>query len=155
MKNSKKKKNKNYFFTKLFTALIILILPFFVGLKIVEINKSDMFSKSFLLYKEILFITLLVLLSINLIILIKNRKIKVSVKSFATVAMFLLFVVLEITGSLKLVYYNDDFKTWLITTSVGSINYKYVAANVATRPKDFPSASITYHLRSTVSFFCI
>ena len=130
MKNSKKKISKNYFFTKLFTALIILILPFFIGLKIVEINKSDMFSRSFLLYKEILFISLLILLAFNLIVLIKNRKIKVSIKSFTTVAMFLLFVVLEITGSLKLVYYNDDFKTWLITTSVGSINYKYVAANV-------------------------
>ena len=125
-----KKKQKKCIINKIFTILIILVIPFFIGLKIVEINKSDIFSQSFITYMEILFVALTISLAYNIIVLVKNKRLIPSKKTFAIVTMFLLFVIFEITGSIKLVYYNDDFKDWIIKTSIGSINYKYVATNI-------------------------
>ncbi len=132
MRNNSNKKNsrKRCLAIKISTVLIILIIPFFIGLKIVETNKPELFTSNFLATKEMVLWFLTFFLIFNVIILIKNRELKLKNSSFATVFLFLMFIVLELTGSLKLVYYNDDFKDWLIKTSVGSINYKYVATSV-------------------------
>ena len=124
------KKNKSFNLNKFFIVLIVLILPFFVGLKVVELNNAELFSKSFLIIKDILMIALIVLFAINMFILIKNKKINVNKRKLAGFAMILLFVALELTSAIKLVYYNSDFKDWIIKTSVGSINYKYVATSI-------------------------
>ena len=124
------KKNKSYRINKFLSILVILLLPFFVGLKVVEINNSKIFSSNFMLIKDIVLISLLLVLIINVIILIKNKRLKMNKRFTLSTCMFLLFTVLELTGAIKLVYYNDDFKDWLIKTSVGSINYKAVATSI-------------------------
>ena len=129
MKNKKGKK-KRYILNKIVASISILLIPFFIGLKIVEENHYEMFTDSFLITKEIVLYILIFLFVLNMLILIKNRCLKGDRKTIAIVGSFLLFIVLELAGSIKLLYYNDDFKDWVITTSIGSINYRYVATNI-------------------------
>jgi len=129
MKNNKRKK-KNYILNKIIASISILLIPFFIGLKIIEVNHSEIFTDNFLITKEIVLYALIFIFILNLIILIKNRCLRNDKKTIAIVGSFLLFVVFELTASLKLFYYNDSFKDWIINTSVGSINYKYVATNI-------------------------
>ncbi len=129
MKNKKGKK-KRYILNKIVASVSILLIPFFIGLKIVESNNSNIFAENFLVIKEVILYSLIFLFVLNMIILFKNRCLRNDRKTIAIICSFLLFIVLELTGSLKLLYYNDSFKDWLITTSIGSINYKYVATNI-------------------------
>ncbi len=129
MKNIKRNK-KNYILNKIIASISILLIPFFIGLKIIENNHSEIFSDNFLITKEIVLYLLIFIFILNLMILIKNRCLKSNKKTVAIVCFFLLFVVFELSASLKLFYYNNDFKDWVIKTSIGSINYKYVATNI-------------------------
>ena len=123
-------KNRNFKKNKFLSILVILLLPFFVGLKVVEINNTELFSNTFMLVKDILLVSLLITLTVNVIILIKNKQLRLCKRFAISTCMFLLFAIFELTGAIKLVYYNDDFKDWLIKTSVGSINYKSVATSI-------------------------
>ena len=126
----KKVKRKKYTLNKIIAIISILLIPFFVALKIVELNHNTLFSPEFLAIKEIVLYSLIGLFVINVFILIKNKCIKSDKKMVAIVALFFLSIALELAGSLKLIYYNDSFKEWVITTSIGSINYKHVATNL-------------------------
>ena len=124
------KTKKSYKLNKLLTILVILLLPFFVGLKIVELNNEKVFSEDLMLLKDVVLITLLLSLAYNVIVLVKDKQYKMNRKTIVSACFFFMFTILELTAAIKLVYYNDDFKTWLIKTSVGSINYKYVATSI-------------------------
>jgi exopolysaccharide biosynthesis protein len=127
---TKKGKKKRYILNKIIASFSILLIPFFVGIKIVEENHNDIFSSNFLIAKELILYFLIFLFIINMIVLFKNKCLKGDRKTIAIISSFLLFIVLELSASLSLLYYNNEFKDWIITTSIGSINYRYVATNI-------------------------
>ena len=129
MKN-KKRKNRKYTINKIIAIISILLIPFFVGIKIVELNHKNMFPSSFLITKEIVMYSLIIIFVYNLIVLIRNKCIKNNKRMVTIVGLFFLSIAFELTGTIGLVYYNDSFKDWLITTSAGSINYRYLAGSI-------------------------
>ena len=108
----------------------IFIIPFLVAIKVVGINNVNLVS-SYLTEKIDIIIELfaLVILLSFVYMAIKKKKV-MSMRSSVITLLFFLFVAFELTGFVNLVYYNEDFKEWLITTSISSIDYKDLATSI-------------------------
>jgi len=110
--------------------LSIFIIPFLVAIKVVGVNNDNLVSIGLLNVVDyfIIILTLVILLCL-IYIVIKKKKIMTLRNSIATI-LFFMFVAFELTGMVNLVYYNNDFKEWLIKTSISSIDYKNLALSI-------------------------
>ena len=110
--------------------LSIFIIPFLVAIKIVGMNNANLLSDYLLNSIDYIigFVTLIIFASF-LYVIIKKKKI-MSMRSSFIAILFFLFVAFELTGAVNLVYYNDNFKKWLVTTSISSIEYKDLATSI-------------------------
>ena len=123
---TKKKKNKN-FISKVLMFICLISIPFFVGLEIFIVNNGEKFNDVF---KNSVLGILVFLIFLFVVLVIANRYLKIN--SFKRIGVLLIFCAffLEIFGVARLFYYNDSFKTWLINSSFGSINYKHIASSI-------------------------
>ena len=119
-------KNKMNIFS-IILSLSIFILPFLFILLLVS-NNNPLFSNSINMLLIVLLIVFIVLFIISLIMLFKNDKLKNRkyVLKKISLAMFSIFFLLEGLGIVSIVYYNNDFKSWIINTSLKSINYQNI-----------------------------
>lgn len=130
--SSVKTGNKKFDICKFFTLLSLFAIPLFVFLEIIVINNSDKFNYLFK-FVIMFFLNFFVFLFFTgLFLMIKRKRIFNSYNIRGKAIVFFLFgaYIFEILGFVGLFYYNDDFKQWLITSSIGSINYKHVASSL-------------------------
>lgn len=123
---TKIKKHKNVI-SKFLMFICLISIPFFVGLEIFIINNVEKFNETFKM-SVLGILTFLILMFIILIIYNKYFKFN-SFKRLGFLLVFCAFL-LEIFGVSRLFYYNDSFKSWLINSSFGSINYKHIASSI-------------------------
>ena len=125
-------KNKKVSICKFFTIFFLFAIPFFIAIQVVIINNKTKINEDFKITVLSLLIILIVGLFVSLFLLIKDRRI-INVCNMQKKIGFLLILfayILEIFGVVNLIYYNNDFKNWLINSSIGSLNYKYVATTI-------------------------
>ena len=125
MSNSKNLKKKRSY--KFLTLITLFAIPFFLVFEVIIINNQDKFNDVFKYYVLGMLIFLFCLL---LFLICFNKYFRInSFKRLGILLVFLSFV-LEVFGVVKLIYYNDTFKSWLIKSSFGSINYQNVATSI-------------------------
>lgn len=115
-------------YLKIITIISLIIVPFlFVALTIVK-NNYYRFGEDFVIISYVMFYLYLFILLICVFELIYKKRLfgKNIFRSYSFL-FFALFYIFEITGIVGLVYYDNNFKEWLITSSASSVNYKYVA----------------------------
>ncbi len=115
-------------FLKVITIISLIIVPFlYIALNIVK-NNYDRFGEEFIIISYIMFYVYLFILLVGLFELIYKKRIfnKNLCRSYSLM-FFALFYIFEVLGVVGFVYYDNNFKEWLITTSASSVNYKYVA----------------------------
>lgn len=107
----------------------ILIIPFLFCLKILEKNipYTINFNHISLIINVLLSISI-----ISFIFLLYTKKFFNKNNYLKRIALILIAIALfcEEYGVINLVYHNDQFKKWLITTSVSSTKYQYVAKSI-------------------------
>ena len=115
-------------FLKIITIISLIIVPFlFVALTVVK-NNYDKFGEEFIIVSYIMFYAYLFILLVGIFELIYRKRIfKNNLCRSYSFLFFALFYVFEVSGIVGLVYYDNNFKEWLITSSASSVNYKYVA----------------------------
>lgn len=117
---------------KVIFVISLFLLPILASFFVLVMNNFEKFNS---LFKTILiiFMTLcFVFLIVSLYKLNKQKRIISKnhiFKKISFVVMFLIFV-FEIGFTVNFVYYNDDFKNWLITSSAGTINHKALAGKL-------------------------
>ena len=124
-----KKKIDTYKILFIISLFLIPILSSFFVLIINNYEKFDSFFKALIIVSIFVCLTILIV-SINK--LNKQKRIFTKThlfKKVSLVVMFLVFV-FEIGFMVKFVYYDETFKDWLITSSVGSINHKDIASMI-------------------------
>ena len=124
-------KKKIYTYKMLFVLSLFLIpiLSSFLIIVLCNYEKFNSLFKSFLILS--LFICLVVLV-MSLFNLNKQKRVftKTHVfKKIGFVCMFIVFV-FEVGFLVNFVYFDKDFKDWLITSSAGTINHKDVAEKI-------------------------
>ena len=119
-------------FTKFLTILSIFAIPFLVALEIIIANNSSKFDNNVKFIVLFLLILFVVIFLLGIVILLKNKKIFNKRKMFKKLGLFFIFTayILEITGIIGLIYYNDEFKNWFVTNSISSINHKHLATSI-------------------------
>ena len=125
-------KNKKVGIYKFFAIFCLFAIPFFVAIQIIIINNKTKVNEGFKITILSLLVILIVCLIINFIFLLRNKRIFnfCNLKKKVGFILILFAYILEIFGVVNLVYYNNDFKNWLINSSIGSLNYKYVATMI-------------------------
>ena len=125
-------KNKKVGIYKFFAIFCLFAIPFFVAIQIIIINNKTKVNEGFKITILSLLVILIVCLIINFIFLLRNKRIFnfCNLKKKVGFLLILFAYILEIFGVVNLIYYNNDFKNWLINSSIGSLNYKYVATTI-------------------------
>ena len=125
-------KNQKVSICKFFAIFCLFAIPFFVSIQIIVINNKTKVNDDFKIAILSLLVILIVCLIINCIFLLRNKRIFnfCNLQKKIGFVLVLFAYILEIFGVVNLVYYNNDFKDWLINSSIGSLNYKYVATMI-------------------------
>lgn len=115
-------------FLKIITIISLIIVPFlFVALTVVK-NNSDKFGEEFGIISYVMFFVYLFILLFGLFELIYKRRIfRNNLCRSYSFLFFALFYIFEVVGLVGFVYYDNNFKEWLITSSASSVNYKNLA----------------------------
>ena len=122
--------NRKYKTLRNILILFIFIIPLLFFIKVIGLHNENLVSDNLLYVVDILICALSVSMGIIVIILeLKNIKIMSFKSSLATI-LFFLSLSFNLGALVNFVYYNNDFKNWLVKTSIGSINYKNVATSV-------------------------
>ena len=117
---------------KFFILFSLFAIPFLIALEVIIQNNSNKFHFWFK-YSVLFFLILfLFLFFISIIHMIVKKRIfnKHNVVHKFGVLFVVISYVLEIFSVINLVYYNEDFKRWLISSSIGSIHYKHIATSI-------------------------
>lgn len=127
--NFEKTIKKKFDVFKFLTIFSLFAIPFFVVLQITIKNNSDKFNNEFKLLISALLFLFVFLFAISFFKLLKDKRVfnHYNIKRKLAVLFFALSYSTFLFGIVNLVYYNDSFKEWLITSSIGSINYKHIA----------------------------
>ena len=109
----------------------IFSMPFLIALLIFFDNSNLVSENTINIIKISSFISIIVLL-LSMIGLIKNKYFftKNNYLKRIAIILFAAFFAFEEFATVSLVYYNDEFKSWLITTSLNSTNYQSIARNI-------------------------
>ena len=125
-----KNKKNGIYFVKFLTILSMFLIPFFICLLIIimnNFNKIDNIFKFLVCFSLVLFIVLFIL---GLLTLKKNKKLFNKRKTFVNVCFLFVLYAFVVFSTVKLIYYNEEFKSFIITSSLSSINYKDVAKSI-------------------------
>ena len=124
--------NKKIDIYKILFIINLFLFPILLSFFIMIINNYEKFDS---LFKTVIILSITVSLFLLIVSLLKLNKEKRIFnrshlyKKLGFTFSFFMFV-MEIGILINLVYYNDTFKTWLIKTSIGSINHKEVAEKI-------------------------
>ncbi len=122
--------NRKYKSLKLIFLLFIFIIPLLIFIKIVGLHNENLVSDTLINAIDISIYSICAILGI-IIIILEVKKIKImSFKTSLAMILFFLSLSFNLSAIVNFVYYNNDFKSWLVRTSIGSINYKNVATSV-------------------------
>ena len=120
---------KRFDIYKILFVVNLFLLPVLASFLVVILNNYEKFDS---LFKTIILLSIIacvVILTISFNKLNKQKRIfsKIHIfKKISFASMFLVFV-FEVGFLVNFVYYNDTFKNWLITSSMGSIEHKGIA----------------------------
>ncbi len=117
---------------KFLTVFTLFLMPISISILIVMLNnyeKYDSTLKTAILLLNVAFLTTFIYSFLNMI---KQKRIINTNRIIIKFAVLLLFVayVFEIGTMIKFVYYDDNFKDWLITSSASTINHKGLATKI-------------------------
>ena len=117
---------------KFLTVFTLFLMPISISILIVMLNnyeKYDSTLKTAIVLLNVAFLTTFIYSFLNMI---KQKRIINTNRIIIKFAVLLLFVayVFEIGTMIKFVYYDDNFKDWLITSSASTINHKGLATKI-------------------------
>ena len=117
---------------KFLTVFTLFLMPISISILIVMLNnyeKYDSISKTVILLLNVAFLTTFIY---SFLKMIKQKRIINTNRLIIKFAVLVLFVtyVFEIGTMINFVYYNDNFKDWLITSSASTINHKGLATKI-------------------------
>ncbi len=123
---------KRFDYYKFFSVLTLFLMPLSLSFFIVMLNNYEKFSSSSKTIILLLNIVFLTVFTISFIKLLKQKRILNLNRVPTKIFVLLLFTayVCEIGTIVNFVYYNEDFKSWIITTSAGTINHKGLATKI-------------------------
>ena len=124
MNNSKFKRIKMLF------LLFIFIMPLLIAIKFISLSNEEIISRALI---NSINISICLDSFILAIFVIYFEKKKIKVMSFGKSLAFTLFFIalsLELGSVVQLVFYDKEFRDWLVKTSISSINYKNVATSL-------------------------
>ena len=120
---------KRFDIYKMLFVVNLFLLPVLASFLVVILNNYEKFDSLFKTLIVLSIIGSLIIITISFTKLNKQKRIfsKTHIfKKISFASMFLVFV-FEVGFLVNFVYYNDTFKNWLITSSIGSINHKGIA----------------------------
>lgn len=123
---------KRFDIYKILFIFNLFLLPVLFFFSIVVLNNYEKFDSLFKSIVLILIILCLLLIIVSMYKLNKQNRIFTRthfLKKIGVLVMFISFVI-EIGLLVNFVYYNDNFKQWLINSSFNSLNHKDVAEKI-------------------------
>lgn len=124
--------NKKIDIFKILFIINLFLFPILLSFFVVIINNYEKFNSLFKTGVILSITVCLFLLIISLLKLNKEKRIFSKNHIYKKIIFTSLFIVFafEVGTLVRLVYYDDTFKNWLITTSLGSINHKELAEKI-------------------------
>lgn len=125
-----KKDKRDY--NKIFLIVTLFLMPILVSFFIVILNNYEKFNSLFKSLFLVILISTFIVFVLSLSNMIKDNRLfnRNKYKSKALLAVLFVAFVLETGTFINFVYYNDDFKNWLITSSSSSIDHKGLADSI-------------------------
>ncbi len=115
---------------KVLFLLFIFIMPLLMSVKIISLNNENVISEG-LVNGINISICVTSLLLVIMVIYFQVKKIKfMSFKKSVAFTLFFISLSLELGSVVNLVYSDNNFRDWLVKTSIGSINYKSLATSL-------------------------
>lgn len=123
---------KNSALCKFVTLLSLFIIPFLVALEVIIINNFEKFNTTFKYFVFFVLLFFVFAFVLSFFLLIIRGQIFNSRRIYKKIGLFLVCIsyILEIFSVTNLVYYNESFKNFLITSSMFSINHKDIATSL-------------------------
>ena len=117
---------------KILFVINLFLLPILASFFILVLNNYEKFNSLFKSILTILMVLCAMIIIISLNKLNKQKRIFTKthlLKKIFFIGLFLIFV-FEISFLVNFIYYDDTFKNWLITSSVGTLNHKDIAEKI-------------------------
>lgn len=117
---------------KILFVINLFLFPILLSFFIVIINNYEKFDSLFKTFVILGITVCLLLLIVSFFKLNKDKRVFSKNHLYKKIVFASIFIVFafEIGTLVKIVYYDDTFKNWLITTSLGSINHKELAKKI-------------------------
>lgn len=124
------KRKRDY--KKFLVVFNLFLIPLLFLILIIMINNYEKYSSLLKTSVLLMIVLCLVVFTISFVKMISQKRIINSKNLFLKISfVFIFFVyVFELGTIVNFVYYNNDFKDWLITSSFGSLNYKGLAEKI-------------------------
>ncbi len=125
-------KNKKFDICKILFLLSLFITPLLCSFFVVILNNYEKYSSLFKTSIVLSICICLIVLVITFIQLVKDNMIFTKKNMFAKVAVFVFFsvFVFENVSAVHFIYYDENFKEWLISSSSSSIRYQDLAGQI-------------------------
>ncbi len=125
-------KKRNIDIYKILSIFTLFFIPLLVSFFVIIMNNYEKFSSLFKTIIIVLLFAFITVFAVSFLKLVKQKRVFNRKHLFKKVELILLVFVyiFEIGTVINYVYYDNDFKTWLITSSSGSINYKDLAGMI-------------------------
>ena len=125
-------KNKKIDICKILFLLSLFITPLLCSFFVVIINNYEKYDSLFKTFIVLSICIFLIIFVITFIQMLKDKKIFCRRNVYVRLATFVLFgiYVFGNISTVHFIYYDDNFKEWLINTSNNSINYQDLAGQI-------------------------
>lgn len=127
---SKQRVDNKIRFWKALMLVSLFTIPFFVALEFIVLNNPEKINLKFknFVVTALIFLTIVFIVCFSILIVKKS----IFKKPMKKIGITFIFMALSfwLTTVVRLFYYNEDFKEWLITSSFSSINYKHIATSI-------------------------
>lgn len=125
-------KKRNIDIYKILSIFNLFFIPLLLSFIIVILNNYEKFNSLFKTCVIVLLVVCIVIFIISFSKLVKQKRVFNRTHLFKKIELMLIVIVyvFEIGIMVNFVYYDNDFKNWLITSSFGSINYQNLAEKI-------------------------